>query len=516
MSTMKRNNTSIDGFSPRRRATKPITQARNTDQPTGKIGHPDKDIEDSLSALNLSSIDEPDDSRKAKRRRRRADKASNPRRRLIKRIAIAVGVVLLLVAGFFIYRAIRDMGNIFDGGLWGLMRRTPLKMDANGRTNIVIFGTSEDEDGHDGGNLTDSIMLLSVHSETRSANMISIPRDLWIEYDEPCMVGYAGRINAVYFCASNNGQNERAGAEALQSKVGQVTGVETHYFVHMNFTSMISAVDAVGGVSVKIESEDPRGIYDPATGINFRNNEVVRLNGEQALALARARNAYGGYGLPGSNFDRERNQQKIMMALFEEAAGLDLITDMRRIRNLMQAMGGNLRTNINTGEIRSFAYVAQGVNMNDIKSIDLMNDGDDPLLVTGWMGGQSVVNPAAGTLDFTQIQAFLRRKLATDPVTREAASVIVHNSSSVDGLARSMADELESLGMIVSSVGSTQERIRGNVVIYQLNSSKAATRKRLEERYGVQVRPARDLPQSMAGLSADYIIIVSSERALHG
>jgi len=43
--------------------------------------------------------------------------------------------------------------------------------------------------------------------------------------------------------------------------------------------------------------------------VKYAQGETVLLDGERALALSRARNAQGGYGLEGGNFDREKNQQ---------------------------------------------------------------------------------------------------------------------------------------------------------------------------------------------------------------
>ncbi|MCL2869549.1 LCP family protein [Candidatus Saccharibacteria bacterium] len=509
---MKRQNTSIDGFIPRRSKSKPI----NAGDSPKKVGRPNKDIEDSLNAINLTDVDEPQNKRR--RRHKKAHKAKGSRLgRFFKRFMLLIGVVLLAFVGYLAYRAIHDTGNIFEGGLFGLMHHTALKTDANGRTNIVIFGTAEDGSfgAHDGANLTDSIMVLSIYGKGNTASMISLPRDLWVQYDQACVAGYQGKLNAVYFCASDDGANEKVGAQALKSKIKEVTGIDIQYYAHLNFASVIAAVDAIGGVDVKIESDDPRGIYDVATGVNYKNGEVVHLNGDRALALARARNSEGGYGLANSNFDREKNQQKILKALFSKATKLNLATDIGKALGLMQVMGNNLHTDINTSEVRAFADIAKGLKLDDINSIS-MYDQDNPLLATGPIDGQSAVYPTAGNLDFSGIRAFLKQQLSTDPVVKEAAKVDIYNGSDIDGLAQSMADELTGLGLVAGNVASTNEQISGNIAIYQLNTKKTATRQKLEEYYKTQVKPAKSLPASFTNRQADFIIVVSSKKALHG
>src|SRR5690606_9827123 len=136
-----------------------------------------------------------------------------PRRSLAKRILRWTALLVLLgVLGAGIYTGVKFIaagGSIFQGNFFDLIRTDPLKTDSNGRTNILIFGTSPA--GHDGNLLTDSVMVMSLDQESKDAFLISMPRDLWVSYDKPCSVGYQGKFNAVYLCGSNYGKDEVAG-----------------------------------------------------------------------------------------------------------------------------------------------------------------------------------------------------------------------------------------------------------------------------------------------------------------
>ncbi len=328
---------------------------------------------------------------KRKRAMRRATSANSNRpksKHTIRNIILTLLLAVVGVGGYFVWqvgsRAVNMSNNVFDGGVIGFFQKKErLQTDDGGRTNILIFGTAEDDEGgmHEGANLTDSLMVVSLNQDTKDAIMVSIPRDLWVKLDSGCVVGYQARINTAFFCASNDGEDEEAGAEALMNKIGEVTGLNIHYYAHINFTAVVEAVDAVGGVEVVIESEDERGILDrnfdwkcnyQCYYVKYANGPTGLMDGEHALALMRARNAAGGYGLPNSNFDREKNQQKVLTSLFKKAADTETIFDFNKIIKLMEVIGGNLRTNINTNEVRTFVDVGGGVDIENIKGVGLV------------------------------------------------------------------------------------------------------------------------------------------------
>jgi len=413
--------------------------------------------------------------------------------------------------------------NVFNGSLLDIItQREPLREDENGRSNFVVFGTAEDDEGgeHGGANLTDSIMVISVDQDKKDAYMISLPRDLWVEYAEICTVGYQGKLNAVYYCGSDDGQNEEAGAKALQQKVGEILGLDVQYYVHLNFTAVTEAVDAVGGVDVTIESDDPRGILDrnfdwkcnyTCYYVNYQNGETVHLDGEHALALARARNATGGYGLANGNFDREKNQQKIIKALREKALSAGTLTNLGAVTKLIDAMGNNLRTNVETKEIRTLMELSSTIPSDDIRSLSL-NDEDDMLVTTGNYNGQSIVRPVAGILDFSEIQSYVKRNLTSEEYVREEARLSVLNASGVAGLAQTEADKLSDEGFMIDVVDNAPEGSFASVEIYQLSAEKTASAKKLEALYGVVLKTTPP-PVSVVG-ETDFLIIIADSQVV--
>src|SRR5690606_11035223 len=255
----------------------------------------------------------------------------------------------------------------------------------------------------------------------------------------------------------------------------------------VNFTVVTEAVDAVGGVDVTIESDDPRGILDrnfdwkcnyQCYYVNYKQGERVHLDGEHALALMRARNAQGGYGFAGGNFDRERNQQKVLVGLRDRALSAGTLTNIGKVTGLIDALGGNLRTNFEAKEIRTLMSLAQEIGAEKSTQLSLDNE-DELLVVTDNLLGQSIVSPAACLHNYTDISSFIRSNLMATPVTKEKANIAALNGSSVAGLASRQAEALEEIGFRIAQVGNAPEGQYSTVEVYQLTDGKPATKAEL-------------------------------------
>ncbi len=484
---------------------------------------------------SLRELDEPDQQpvKKMSRREKRRWKNENRtrkqkiRRRVILIVVWTIVAVLIGIGGFLAYKALNAGGKVLQGNIFDIVQNQPLKEDTNGRSNFVVFGTAEDDEGgeHGGANLTDSIMVISIDQDKKDAYMLSLPRDLWVQYEMPageaCSVGYQGKLNAQYFCASGDGENEQAGAEALSEKVADITGLDIQYYIHMNFTAVVEAVNAVGGVDVTIKSEDPRGIldrnFDWKCGyrcyfVNYKNGEKVHLDGEHALALARARNAAGGYGLPNGNFDREKNQQMIIKALREKAASAGTLTNLGAVTGLIDALGNNLRTNVETKEVRTLMDLGTKIASDKIISLSLNEEGK-MLVTTGNYNGQSIVRPVAGIMDYSDIRAYVEREILSEPYMKEDPHVIVLNGSETAGVAQTLADKLEEKGFLIDAVDNAPEGTYGKVEIYQVNKEKTATAAKLKELYGVTLKTTTP-PVSVTG-DTDFVIIIGDATAVN-
>ena len=359
----------------------------------------DADIEASLDAIGDIDDDMPESANTPTRSGQHRPVAKHSRSKLAKhkkkwsrgkKIALAIGIIILIIliaVGVYAYTILGKVSDIFEGNPTDILTPIALQEDNNGRSNILI-------------------MVLSVDQHTNDAAMFSIPRDLWINYGMACSVGYSGKINATYLCGLEaNNNDEKAASQYFANTVGNVLNMSIPYYIKVNYGAVSGITDALGGIDVDVYSDDPRGLYDVRTGLNLQPG-VNHLNGEQALLLARARNSKGGYGLSRSNFDREKNQQRIIQALQQKALSLGVLANPQQALSILDSLGENIRTNITMSELRQMLDIALAMGGNQIKSIDLTD-----LLTTGTVGSASVVLPTSGQGNFTELQNYLSQQL---------------------------------------------------------------------------------------------------------
>lgn len=482
-----------------------------------------QDIGSSLRDIDATKPVSPREKRKKHRKKRRW-----------VRIAIITVIVLILaVAGYLGYKAWSAVGQVFKGGnLIDLFHSQPLKTDAHGRSNLLIVGTTDEDPGRGGANLTDSIMVVSIDQKKHDAYMFSIPRDLYVRYGRTCNAGLMGKINEYFACSAqgDSEEAERQRMDATREFIGKIVGMDIQYVAHVNSLVIRDAVNAVGGVTVDVQSDDgspgvrdaaanflcnekgisaaerkqrcPRGYY-----IDFPNGPK-EMNGEQALWFSRARGAFpGSYGLRGSNFAREKNQQLILTALKVKATSSGTLTDIGKVSALIDAMGKNLRTNIEAKEIRTIMDVAAKMDDSKVHRLSFIEEGN-VLMGSGTIGGSSIVQPTAGLHDYSAIRAFLKAEIYGDAFTKERGTVAVLNGSGVAGAAKTEADKLGEAGIKVTQVGNAP-RSSGKYTIYQLESGakKQATAAKLKELFGVQ--PTQGVPSGVTPpADTDFLVII--------
>jgi polyisoprenyl-teichoic acid--peptidoglycan teichoic acid transferase len=345
-------------------------------------------------------------------------KTHNVRKTLVSLLIFAI-VVLIGYGGWVGFKAVDNAVHVFGwGGLFSLFWPSRLKGEDAGRVNILLTGYSVDDPKNTGGQLTDSIMLISINTRAHTAYLLSVPRDLYVNIPGN---GYA-KINEAY----EDGQRENfsqpgypnGGMGLLEEVVSQKLGVTIDYYALLDNNAVKQAVDAVGGITVSIQSPDPRGIYDSYTGLNIPNG-MDTLTGQQALELARARCDAGAgdicYGLPNSDFDRTRHQREMLVALESKATTLGVVTNPIRMGELFDAMGKNVTTDLSLGNVRRLYGFLKSTPTSAIQSASMnaanYSGQQNVDLLTGYLtpSGEDALIPVAGVNDFSQIDDYVQQ-----------------------------------------------------------------------------------------------------------
>lgn len=298
-----------------------------------------------------------------------------------------------------------------------------LKGERDGRVNVLLAGDSTDDPDHGGADLTDSIMLVSIDTRGQNSFMLSIPRDLWVNIPS---WGHQ-KINAANDVSGFDVVGyPQGGMGQLEQIVETDLGVPVDYYALINYTAFRDAVNAVGGITIDIQSPDPRGIYDAFTGLDLPNGQVT-LNGQQALDLARARGDDGAgdvsYGLPNSDFDRTEHQRQMLVALLQKATTAGVLTNPERINALFSAAGNNVQTDITLPDVKRLAQLAQQINPSKLQSLTYPYGGENGIIIgyTDPVSGEDALIPKLGVDNFSQLQAYYRR-YANAPESSSAAN----------------------------------------------------------------------------------------------
>lgn len=293
------------------------------------------------------------------RRRTEAEQA-------LSRWALALGGALALfvlggmASGYLFYTSVRDI--VAHTGLPSF-ENLPLVEPRAGdapdvargeRVNVLFLGLDR-RPGEEGPSRTDTMIIATLDPVTRSAGLLSIPRDLWVD-----IPGFEeNRINMAYFLGEVSGYP--GGGPTLAERTVELNfGVPIHYQVLIDFEGFVAAVDALGGISVDVE----RAIYDP----NYPDNNFgvmsiyipagqQWMDGETALRYVRSRSG-------SSDWERGRRQQKVLLAIRDRVLRLDLLP---RLPELLQRFGGILETNLQPAQILALAQIAPQVSSGNIR-----------------------------------------------------------------------------------------------------------------------------------------------------
>jgi LCP family protein required for cell wall assembly len=435
------------------------------------------------------------------------------RRRVLKRTAQTLLVLFLIGAGFFGAKLYITSKHLFHGG-----GRAPalaediskLRGEGDGRVNILLLGTGGP--GHEGADLTDTIMLASIDPVNHTTALLSIPRDLWVKIPGD---GYQ-KINAAYaYGKEQSRQKSESGKDAdglklLDKTISPVIGIPIHYHAVVNFQAFKQTVDSLGGVSFYV----PDTLYDPTIAWENHGNSYIAtkgnqsFNGAKALLYARSRET-------SSDFARGQRQRQLMVAIKDKAFSAGTFSNPVKISGLLSSLGNNIYTDFSLNDIMRLYQIMGKTSNSSITSLDLVTPPHD-LLTTGNMNGLSVVEPKAGLFDYDAMTNYVRNALKDGFIAKENAQVAVYNATDTVGLATKEGNLLKSYGYNVTTVASTSNSTNPSTTkLIDLSGGKNKyTQHYLEQRFNTKATGS--LPSSFgitpqAGTS--FVIILGEDVA---
>jgi len=332
--------------------------------------------------------------------------------------------------------------------------------DGDSRVNILVMGLDfRDWEAGGGAPRTDTMILLTVDPATKSAGILSIPRDLWVE-----VPGFGHqKINAAY----QLGEQSRlpGGGPGLAVKtVEQFLGVTINFYAQIDFTAFERFIDEIGGVKIEIDKKIKVQVIGQEKLEKLEAGRYT-LSGKIALAYARARNSADG------DFDRSRRQQQLIIAIRQQFFRPDvqalILTDGLR---LYQDLSSGVNTNMTFDEMIRLAYLALGIDLENVANA-VLSPPDYVTLGTS-PDGLAILKPITQNIRILRDQMFAggsivstigRNSETAALMQSEAAKVALYNGAGIAGLADSTRNYLESQGLTISLV-SNSDLVNGTTI----------------------------------------------------
>lgn len=209
--------------------------------------------------------------------------------KLLRVLIVTLGVVAAAVTAAYIgFTYWVDTGEI---SISGADRR-------EGVFTLLIAATDED------GTRTDSIMVATFDMQNGTADVVNIPRDTLVDTER---TGTGKKINAAY----------AEGIDELKAEIKSVIGYEPDKYIVMDFDSIASIIDAVGGIDYRIPFK--MSYHDASQGISIEFKKGRQhLNGQQAVEFLRWRHNDNDSGYEDGDVGRVKKLQKFMKKLAKQ------------------------------------------------------------------------------------------------------------------------------------------------------------------------------------------------------
>ena len=277
-------------------------------------------------------------------------------------------------------------------------------------TNIVLLGN--DVNTPQGGR-TDSIILVSINRDSKTATMLSIPRDLYV-----VIPGWEmNRINLALPHGHGVDYLGEGGGRLIKDTIEYNLGIPVDYYARIGFDGLKTAVDTVGGVEVAVTCalQDWRLIspeLDPELEESWEQYRlepgVYEMDGDLALWYARSRRTT-------NDFERGRRQQQLLRALFNSGLNKNLLPELPTMWQNYQEF---VETDIPLTTMIELATLAPAVQENGIQHLYLVGNGIQP-----WR--EPNTGAAVQLLQWEEAQYTLSRVMQTPLLNRASRPPII-------------------------------------------------------------------------------------------
>ncbi|GAA0135913.1 hypothetical protein YSY43_27530 [Paenibacillus sp. YSY-4.3] len=220
--------------------------------------------------------------------------------------------------------------------------------------------------------LTDVMMVIAMNPETKSATVVSLPRDTLLE-----LKGYRpDKLNAYYpnFLV----QEKKTGITAtyeMKTMMSKYFDLDIDYVTVLNFQGFRDVVDALGGVDINVDADMCYRDRADNTNINLKKGQQ-HLSGEDALGYVRYRKSNCSPRTKASDdFDRNRRQNEVLHALIDQAKSLDGVLGAGKV---IQSVGKNMETDLESQQMKNIISAYWNISKENVAFMPVTGQWKSP------------------------------------------------------------------------------------------------------------------------------------------
>ena len=388
-------------------------------------------------------------------------------------IAVSVYLVVLFLSVILFFTGLKDKGNASAStpGLTEPVNILVLGMD---------IGSVSDQD-NESIKRTDTMMVINYNPDTRSTQIVSIPRDTLVTEN-----GKNYKANAAYV---------KGGATKAKQVVENILSININYVVNIDYTAFRDFIDSIGGVKMKINRDM---LYDDDSQnlhINFKNGTTVKLNGQKAEEFFRWRKNNDGTGFANGDIDRIQNQHDFIEQVEKKIKSPFIIF---RIPFILAKLGGDIDTNMSAASI-----IYDGIRIAMSKgTFNMTTLQGTPKTISGQSYYIIDKNSNKDLLSSLKSSA---KKDTTSEIDKSRARVLVLNGTSKDGLASQVKSQLSGYGFEKVETGNTDSSKKS--YIETDNSSLSSSLKEIL----VNIKNTKSKPTDSNYSGYDVVIILGDD-----
>lgn len=374
----------------------------------------------------------------------------------------------------------------------------PPAWDGASRINILFIGLdARDLEVNNGPPRSDTMILFSIDPITKTAGMLSIPRDMWVNIPG---FGYS-RINTAY--SSGEGNQLPGGGSGLAMKtVSQFIGIPVDYYVQVDFnvfTIMVDELINIGGCIEVYPTE--KMVLDP---IGAGTDKIVitpggareLCNGWRVLAYARNRKTSGG------DTDRARRQQEVILALQKiifKPENFPLF--IQRSTELYTKLSSGIKTNLTFDDALQLAVLGKDISPQSIKTGVIDPQQGMAIFDNTTLNGEaaSIMKPVMDKIRVLRDEIFTSTGAISPLAQGDVATLMRDEQARVrildgtfTGLEQRAGALFQSYGMTITELGTAPEAYSQTIII--VYGPKLYTIKWLQATFGISSRQIRFNP----------------------